>query len=100
MIITCKNGYKTSLIPTPVTSTCWIFEMANRNVTVRVVISWVVEGNTESSKKLKLDKRKKQLKSIVNLVTPVAQASEMAKLEIEHKREENDSITGGEHLEI
>ena len=42
-------------------------------------------------------KKKNQLKSIVNLVTPVAQALEMAKLEIKHKREESDSIAGGEH---
>ena len=29
-------------------STCWMLEMATRNMTVRLIILWVVDGNTES----------------------------------------------------
>ena len=43
-----RNGFRTSQIPTNGISTCWMLEMATRNVTVRVIILWVVDGNTES----------------------------------------------------
>ena len=39
-----------------------------------------------------------QPKSLVNLVTPVAQALEMAYSEIKHKQEEIVSIMGGERM--
>ena len=64
-----------SRIPTNGISTCWMLEMATPNVTVRVVIWWVVDRNTENLKEM----RQKE-NPVVNLVTPVAQALEMAKI--------------------
>ena len=61
--------------------------MATQNATVRVIILWVVDGNTE------LKEMRQKEKPVVNLVTPVAQALEMAKSEL--KRKEEDSITDG-----
>ena len=40
--------YDLSGIPTNGISTCWMLEMATRNATVRVIILWVVDRNTES----------------------------------------------------
>ena len=48
MIIYNKRGFCTSRIPTNGTSTCWMLEIATQKVTVRVVIWWVVDLNTES----------------------------------------------------
>ena len=44
-ITNSRNGFRT---PTNGISTCWMLEMATRNVTVRVIILWVVDENTES----------------------------------------------------
>ena len=47
-ITNSRSGFSTSRIPTNGISTCWMLEMATRNATVRVIILWVVDGNTES----------------------------------------------------
>ena len=47
-ITNSRSGFRTSRIPTNGFSTCWMLEMATRNATVRVIILWVVDGNTES----------------------------------------------------
>ena len=47
-ITNSRSGFRTSQIRTNGISTCWMLEMATRNATVRVIILWVVDGNTES----------------------------------------------------
>ena len=43
-----KSGFPMSQMPTNGISTCWMLEMARRNVTVRILIWWVVDVNTEN----------------------------------------------------
>ena len=47
-ITNSRSGFSTSRIPTNGISTCWMLEMVMRNATVRVIILWVVDGNTKS----------------------------------------------------
>ena len=63
--------------------------MSTGNVTVRVVIFLVVDEKKESWKKY--DKRKKKL---VNLVTPIAQTTKMAKSTLKRERK-NDEVNIG-----
>ena len=67
--------------------------MATQNATVRVIILWVVDGNTELKEMKSLESKMETQRPVFNLVSPVAQATRMAKLELKRKGE--DSITDG-----
>ena len=81
--ITCKAGFPTSQTLTTGTSICWVYQMATPSMTIRLAISWIVGGNRQLKEMYALQKEmREQPKLFVNLVTSVAQALEMAKLEI------------------
>ena len=85
-----KSEFPTSQILTNGISTCWMLEMATRNVAVKIII---MVGSVRKYRELK-EMRQKE-KPVLNMVTPVAQVLEMAKSEFKQKRE--DSIKGRGH---
>ena len=88
MITNSRSGFRTCRIPTNGISICWKVRdgYAERDSQGHYI---VVSGR----KYRELKEMRQKEKPIVNLVTPVAQALEMAKLELKGKGE--DSITDG-----